>query len=257
MDLHVEARGAGPVVVLAHGFGGSARNFRPQVRALEANYRMVTYDARGHARSPAPAEAEAYTLAALVDDLAGVVEAAGIDRVVVGGLSLGAAVALHYAAAHPERVAGLALASLPAGRGGAGVSATAEAFADAIDADGLEAAGEQFVWGARSGLDEQAARFVRQGFLEHAPHALAHLLRNVLAPLEPPARVAAQLAEHALPALVVAGGDDAASLPACRAVAEALPGSRLEVVPDAGHVVNLAQPAAVNALLREFLATLA
>jgi pimeloyl-ACP methyl ester carboxylesterase len=53
--LHVEAAGQGPGIVLAHGFGGSARNWRPQLRALRAQKRVAVYDARGHARSEAPA----------------------------------------------------------------------------------------------------------------------------------------------------------------------------------------------------------
>ncbi|HEU4429304.1 MAG TPA: alpha/beta fold hydrolase, partial [Myxococcota bacterium] len=51
-SLHVETHGAGPGLVLAHGFGGSARNWRPQLRALKDAYRLHVYDARGHARSP-------------------------------------------------------------------------------------------------------------------------------------------------------------------------------------------------------------
>jgi pimeloyl-ACP methyl ester carboxylesterase len=56
--LHVEVHGphAATGVVLAHGFGGSARNWRPQLRALRGRYRVVVYDARGHARSEAPAQ---------------------------------------------------------------------------------------------------------------------------------------------------------------------------------------------------------
>jgi pimeloyl-ACP methyl ester carboxylesterase len=60
LRLHVERQGtAAPPVVLAHGFAGSARNFRVQARALSSEASVVTYDARGHARSEAPAEAEA------------------------------------------------------------------------------------------------------------------------------------------------------------------------------------------------------
>ena len=59
--LHVEAEGTGPVLVLGHGFGGSARNFRAQSRALVDVARVVRFDARGHARSAAPPDADAYT----------------------------------------------------------------------------------------------------------------------------------------------------------------------------------------------------
>ena len=68
--LHVDVDGVGPPIVLAHGFGGSARNFGPQMRALKDRYQVVRYDARGHGRSDAPTEPEAYTPAAFVGDSA-------------------------------------------------------------------------------------------------------------------------------------------------------------------------------------------
>ena len=113
---------------------------------------------------------------------------------------MGAAVALRYALAHPERVRALVLASSPAGpASGRGVAAHALAFAEAIEREGLAAAGARFVWGAGSGLDPAGAALVRQGFLEHAPHALAHTLREFLAKLEPVEALAPRLAGLALP----------------------------------------------------------
>ena len=253
--LHVEAAGQGPGIVLAHGFGGSARNWRPQLRALRAQKRVAVYDARGHARSEAPAEAAAYREAELVLDLGRAAAATGDARPVVGGLSMGAAVALHYALAWPERVRALVLASPPeALANGRAYAARALAFADAIERDGLAAAGARFVWGPDSGLDPAGAALVRQGFLEHAPHALAYTLREFLARLAPVETLAPRLAGLALPALLIAGARDEGSQAACRALAAALPDAELVVIDGAGHVVNLAAPAAFDAALLRFLA---
>src|SRR5919204_2670872 len=105
--LHVEIEGDGPALVLAHGFGGSARNFLPQARALGERRRVVRFDARGHARSEAPDDAAAYTPATFVADLARVLDTAGAADAVVGGLSMGAGTALRLALDHPDRVRGL------------------------------------------------------------------------------------------------------------------------------------------------------
>jgi pimeloyl-ACP methyl ester carboxylesterase len=251
-DLHVERRGEGRAIVLAHGFGGSARNWRPQARAFSSDHAVVTYDARGHARSSAPDTAAAYTLDAVVADLESVAAGSGDPCPVVGGLSMGAAVALHYALAQPERVCGLVLASLPAGPSSRrGIAASAEAFAGAIDEDGLEAAGERFAWGPGSGLDPAGAALVRQGFLEHPPHGLAHTLRELLARL--PAWSELPLAELERAVLVVAGEKDTASLAACQEVADRLPDAELVVIPGAGHVVNLAARTEFNAVVGDFL----
>jgi len=94
---------------------------------------------------------------------------------------------------------------------------------------------------------------VRQGFLEHSPHALAHTLREFLAGLEPLEALTPRLARLAVPALLIAGACDAASLATSRALAAALPHAELAVLEGAGHVVNLAAPAAFDAALLGFL----
>src|SRR6266545_2627250 len=178
LRLHIERQGSGPPVVLAHGFGGSARNFRLQARALGPTCTLFTYDARGHARSEAPDDPSAYVFERLVDDYERVALDAG-DRVVAGGISLGAITALAFAARRPERVRALLLASLP------GTDEPrrrwARDFADAIERDGLEQAGSAFVWGERSRFDPAGAKLIRLGLLEHPPHALMHTLRQTLA----------------------------------------------------------------------------
>jgi pimeloyl-ACP methyl ester carboxylesterase len=264
VDLHVEAHGSGPVVVLAHGFGGSARNWRPQVRALQDRYRVVVYDARGHARSEAPEDPAAYEPEACVADLARVVdEHAGGEPAVVGGLSMGAGVALRFALAHRERVRGLVLAAPPPGRSrgtagsGDALSSWASDFADAIEREGLDAAGARYAWGERSGLDEKGAEWVRQGFLEHPPHALAALLRRLVATWPSPDELAPELRRLDAPVLLLVGERDAPSLRTARALADHLPRARLVVAPDAGHVVNLAARALTNEALAEFLGGLA
>lgn len=254
MRLHVEVAGNGPVVVLAHGFAGSARNFGPQVRTLRADHRVVRYDARGHARSEAPDDPAAYTLAALAGDLLAVLDRTGAETAVVGGVSMGAMTALAMALDRPARVRGLVLAGFPApASSGTGLARVAEDFADMIDREGLDAAGARFVWGPGSGLDARGAALVRQGFLEHSPRALAHCLRGVVARWPALADWRERLAALAVPALIVCGADDAGALEPSLFLAATLPHAELVVVPEAGHLVNLEQPARFNEALRGWL----
>ena len=255
VPLYTEVSGSGESILLAHGFGGSARNFRPQLRALRGRYRTILYDARGHARSGAPESAVDYTPDCFVSDLGRVLDGAGAERAVVGGLSMGAGVALRFALAHPRRVQGLVLASFPgSARAGAGIAARAAGFARALDEEGLLAAGERFVWGEGSGLSPGDAARVRQGFLEHRPHALAHVLRELVAVQPAVEELAPRLRGLDLPALIVAGEADATSVATGRELAAALPRARLVLVAGAGHVVNLERPEAFNAALLAFLA---
>ncbi len=237
-------------MVLAHGFGGSARNFRPQARALAALAAVLTYDARGHARSEAPASPDAYAFERLIDDYERVAADAG-PKVVAGGLSLGGFTALGFAARRPERVRGLLIASLT----GTGAERTAWAlgFAEAIERDGLDAAGASFVWGDRSRFDPGGAKLIRQGLLEHPPHALVNILRRTLAVLPDVNELGRMLAAHDFPITIIAGADDEGAQQPSRELAAVLPRAKLVVVPNAGHVVNLAAPAAFNEQVTELV----
>ncbi len=252
LELHIEIHGRGPTLLLAHGLGGSARNFRPQVRVLGDRYRFVLFDLLGHARSAAPQERERYRTAAGIADVERVLAAAHVERAVVGGLSLGAALALQFALMHPARVRGLILASYPARPESGGLAAVAADFAAVLEREGCEAAGARFVWGPESGLDPVAKRLVRQGFRQHDPQALAHWLREFIATLPPIADIAPQLRATALPVLLIAGEQDFPSLAAAQEWSAALPEAYLVVIPRAGHVVNVEQPAAFNAALVAF-----
>jgi len=258
VGLHLETEGAGPVLCLAHGFGGSARNFRPQARALKDSWRTALFDLRGHARSEAPVAPEAYAPECLAADFGRVLDHLRVECAVVGGLSMGAGLALRFASSHRERVRALVLAAFPPGVGEAGGRHRSWAldFAAAIERDGLEAAGALYVWGERSGFDPGTAKLVKLGFLEHPPHAIVNTLRRVLAQQPSVDALAPELARLDVPVLVVVGGRDRLSLEPCRALAAALPHAEFEVIEGSGHVVNLAARDAFNARLVRFLAGL-
>ena len=253
MKLHVETSGNGPRIILCHGFGGSARNFRMQARALRGEFRVTLFDLRGHSRSPAPAEPEAYTVEALLSDVDELVRAEATP-VILGGLSLGAKLALEYTLDHPQLVQAMILASYPSSGEVEKRRVWATGFANAIEARGLDEAGAEFVWGERSRFDPKGAALIRQGLLEHSPFALTQILRQVLAPSPSPRSLAPRLRELRIPTCVIAGSDDTESLPPCRDLAELLPQSELHVLENAGHVVNLTQPAEFDRILSAFLA---
>ena len=240
----------GPCVVLGHGFGGSARNFRPQARALAANHRVVLFDARGHARSDAPEPAAAYQPELFVADLGAVLDAFDTKRAVVGGLSMGAGIALRFALEHSERVSGLVLSAFPRAVDEPAHVPWARGFADAIEARGLEAAGQELIWGR---FDARTADLIKSGFLEHRPHALVHVLRELIAQ-QPAPNDMTGLTELAIPTLVIVGAEDLPSLGACRALGRLIPGANLVEIPGAGHIVNLSHAAEYNRALVAFLA---
>ncbi len=185
-QLHVEQHGGGSPLVLAHGFAGSARNFLPQVRVQGRTRRVWLYDARGHARSEAPNDEQAYNWNCLTSDLDLVVNQSLSEptlnthqRAIVGGLSLGAATALFWALEHQRTIEGLVLAAYPEST--ESMRDWAMKFARQIEQEGVETAGSQYVWGLQGRFGMNDARSIRLGFLEHPASALVAVLRQAMA----------------------------------------------------------------------------
>jgi pimeloyl-ACP methyl ester carboxylesterase len=103
--FHVVSEGSGDPVVLLHGFPDSSYLWRNQIPALtEAGFRAIAPDLRGYGQSDKPPEVEAYDMRLLVQDVAGIMDAAGVERAHVVGHDWGAALAWAFAAYLPGRV---------------------------------------------------------------------------------------------------------------------------------------------------------
>ncbi|MFB0976610.1 MAG: alpha/beta fold hydrolase, partial [Myxococcota bacterium] len=100
VGLYVESHGTGVPVVFSCGYCTTHENWRPQVGPLvAAGYRVVLHDFRGHGLSESPADASAYSMAQVIDDLSRVINWASPDQpVVLAGHSFGGLASLHYAA---------------------------------------------------------------------------------------------------------------------------------------------------------------
>ena len=106
--MHYRDQGAGPTLLLIHGFSASLHTWEPWVEQLGGDYRIVTLDLPGHGLTSAPAghQPSMQGYAAIVEEFA---QALDIARFAIGGNSMGGHVAWEYALAHPERVDALIL----------------------------------------------------------------------------------------------------------------------------------------------------
>jgi pimeloyl-ACP methyl ester carboxylesterase len=113
-DLHLVEAGAGPLVVLLHGFPGTWRAWRAQLPAIAAaGFRAVALDLRGNGTSSSPADLAAYRLEALVEDVVAVVHALGERTAVVVGHDVGSPVAAGAALLRPDVVRAVGLLGVP------------------------------------------------------------------------------------------------------------------------------------------------
>ena len=117
--MHVAEAGAGPLVVMCHGFPESWYSWRHQLVALaEAGYHAVAPDMRGYGQTDKPEPIEAYSLLHLVGDIVGLLDALGAPTAVIAGHDWGAPVAWHAALLRPDRfraVIGLSVPYRPRG----------------------------------------------------------------------------------------------------------------------------------------------
>jgi len=110
VKLFYEETGAGTPIVFVHEFAGDHRSWEPQVRHFSRRYRCIAYNARGYPPSDVPESFEGYSQARSRDDIRCVLDALGIQRAHVVGLSMGAFATVHFGIAYSHRALSLTVA---------------------------------------------------------------------------------------------------------------------------------------------------
>ena len=253
VDLAYDEAGAGPAVVLLHAFPLSSAMWARQRAALADSYRVITPDQRGFGRTPLGDGPPSLDTAA--DDVAALLDRLGLDRVVLGGLSMGGYVAMAFVRRHAERLRGLVLADTKASADPEAGRANRERIAQAVLGDPASSVLVDDVLPALTGTTTKESRpealaEITALLRAAAPEAVAWAQRAMAAR---PDSLAA-LAQVTVPTLVVVGAEDTLSPVAdAEAMAAAVPGARLEVLPAAGHLTALETPDELTAVLRRFL----
>ena len=246
--------GAGPPVILAHSYLCSGEMWSPVLPALEESHRTINVDLRGHGRS-SPIE-RAITLYDLLSDCLAVLDDLHIQTAVWAGLSIGGMIALRAALVAPERVSALILLDTDASAESNARRLQFGAMSLATRAVGLGPLAPEIcrrMFGRTTRelrpalVDEWRKRFAAA----HAPS-----MRRCLEALNRRDSLLDQLGRITVPSLVLVGDEDV-SLPPSRSreIDAALPNSRLDVIPRAGHLCTLEQPEAVAGAIAAFLRT--
>jgi 2-succinyl-6-hydroxy-2,4-cyclohexadiene-1-carboxylate synthase len=259
MILHITETGSGPPLLLLHGFTGSAAEWYDLLPELASGRRVIMPDLIGHGASAAPDDPARYTMERCVADLLTVLDQLELAQVDLLGYSMGGRVALHLAAAAPERINRLILESAAPGIADEAERAARAAADDAL-ADQIEAAGvEWFVehWTAiplfasQTALPEPVRAAQRERRLAQRPHGLANSLRGMGAGRQ--ASLWERLSDIDLPTLIISGEFDIKYVTIGNQMAEMMPQARHAIVPNAGHTVHLEQPQAFNKIVVRYL----
>lgn len=258
--IYYEETGRGTPILFIHEFGGDLRSWDAQLRHFGRSWRCLRWDARGYPRSEAPQEESLYGQEFFNRDAIAVLDAAGIDKAHVVGLSMGGYTALMLAAKYPARViscvaAGAGSGALKSSR--AQFIAEAKANAAAMDRAARIDAQAMGLSPTRVQLQNKDPRGW-QAFVdhlsEHAAHAAAKTLRTVQAGRASLYDMEAELRAVAAPTLLLVGDEDEPCLDVNLWLKRLMPVAKLGVLPGTGHAVNLEEPAQFNALVEAFLA---
>lgn len=254
-SLYYEERGSGPVLLFIHGMCGDADVWRGQVERLASRFHCITYDRRGHSRSPMGDEPESVLTHA--EDAAGLIDALGVQPVVVGS-SGGARIAVELVCRHHDRLRGAVFSeppifSLAPDGGQTFMSEVGAAVRPAAEHGGVRAAVDAFFSLVCPGLWSQLDEARKERYRANGPMMLAELSGQpyVLSP--------ADLAAVRLPTMVIAGSKSHPTLRAIAAVlVRSLPDARFVELTGSGHVTYAERPdefaQAVAAFAREVLA---
>jgi pimeloyl-ACP methyl ester carboxylesterase len=240
VNIYYEDHGNGPAVLLSHGYSATTGMWKGQVEAFKDKYRVITWDMRGHGQSDSPDDPKAYSEAATCEDMAAILKHLGIQKAVIGGLSLGGYMSLAFNVAHPEMTRALMLFDTGPGYKNPvsreGWNETSRKRAEVFEARGLDALG--------GSAEVRIAQ-------HRSAQGLAHAARGMLAQFD--SRIIESLDSIKVPTLVLVGENDTPFLGGTDYMANKIPGASKVVIPNAGHASNIDQPAAFNAAVEQFL----
>ena len=257
IELYYEITGEGFPLVLAHEFAGDFRSWEPQVRYFSRRYRVITYNARGYPPSEVPADEDAYTQEAEVEDLRGLMEHLGIDKAHIGGLSMGGSLALNFGLAYPDLAESLIIAA--AGSGSTDVEGWRESvFANsrAMQERGMVAMTDYSQGETRVQLRRKDPRGYREftdQFLSHSSLGSALTFRGVQGKRPPIFALEEQMRALTVPTLIMLGDEDDPCVEPSIFMKRCIPSSGLVMFPQSGHAINLEEPDLFNRTLQDFL----
>jgi pimeloyl-ACP methyl ester carboxylesterase len=260
ISLYYEETGAGPPLVFVHEFAGDHRSWHPQIRFFSRRYRTIAFNARGYPPSDVPKDVAAYSQDQAADDIRGVLDALGIARAHVCGLSMGGFATLHFGLRHPDRALSLVV-------GGAGYGSASgerdkfrqdsETTARRLETEGMNAVADFYAKGPTRvqfmdkdplGWREFDA-WLREG--SAAGHALT--LRGVQMTRPSIFDLGPRLRALEVPTLVITGDEDDPCLEAGIFMKRMMPSAGLAVLPKSGHTINLEEPEMFNRAILDFL----
>ncbi|MEO6779785.1 MAG: alpha/beta hydrolase [Bradyrhizobium sp.] len=258
--LYFEEHGQGYPIIFIHEFESDFRQWEAQVRHFSRVYRCITYSARGYPPSDVPVDPALYGWEYFVDDIAVVLHSLGIERAHVVGSSMGGYAALQFGLRYPERASAIVAAGAGSGSSPPDRDAwlrKSRILARAFVERGMDAIARKMAHHPTRIRLKYKDPKGWQNFVEHLRQHSALGMCNTMAQylaLRPSLHdFHDQFSRMTIPVLLAVGDEDAPCLETNLMLKSALPAAGLWICPNTGHAMNLEEPAAFNAQVRNFL----
>lgn len=252
---YLDTGGVGTPVLFVHGFPLDGRMWEPQVNELGASRRLIVPDLRGFGGSDVPEDRSGYSVDSFADDVKAALDDAGVEKAVVCGLSMGGYVTFAFLRKYPEAVAALVLADTRAEPDTPEAKEKRTNQQNQVSEDGPGGLIEALP-GALTSERSRAKNPGLEPLLKKLMDNPAAGFIGALEAMKERPDSSGDLAGIDVPTLIIVGEDDALTPPdAARTMHEAIGGSQMVVIPEAGHFSNLESPDEFNRALARFLET--
>lgn len=243
VELYYDLQGEGEPIVFIHGLLDDSSVWNAQIELFTANYRVITYDLRGHGRSDKPKGN--YSIQTLADDLYALMNELNLEKAMIVGHSEGGMVAILFTLDHPDKVSKLVLVS-----SGAKASLLQGLFSrlKSILPYGT------FVKMVTGTKYRKPSEQVTERAMEIAMNVPKHVMNEYWNALTGNYDVKRSLYRIETPTLIIAGEKDTLiPLSRSKLLIKGIEGSELRTIPECGHMVMIEKPGELNEILQEFI----
>jgi pimeloyl-ACP methyl ester carboxylesterase len=258
--LHFEECGRGYPIIFIHEFASDMRGWESQIRHFSRGYRCISYNARGYPPSDVPDDTASYSWQFAVYDIDALMSGLKIKRAHLVGLSMGGYAALQFELRYLGKASAIVAAGVESGSHPSQryarlreTSVLSRVFID----HGMVAMAERMARGpARIQLKykdwKSWQEFVAR-LRQHSALGMSNTTAHCQAPRPSLHDLRDQLSEMTVPVLLAVGDEDVSCLDTNLMLKSALPNAGLWICPNAGHAINLEEPAVLNAEIQDFL----
>ncbi len=259
VKLYYEEVGSGPPIVFVHEFAGDFRSYELQLRYFGQRYRCIAYNARGYPPSDVPLAPEKYSQNRARDDIRSVLDGLNIETAHIVGLSMGGFATLHFGFAYAERARSLVIAGCGYGAEPGKreqFAAEAQAVADSFERDPVTALKGYALGPTRVQFQNKDPRGFKEfadQLSQHSPEGSVRTLRGVQARRPSLYELVDKMQVMTTPTLVMTGDEDWPCLEPALLMKRSILTAGLVVMPNAGHAINIEDPATFNRHVDDFL----